>query len=114
VASGGPRDWFERVYTDDRLPILLPCLASTICIVGRIVRPRQSAWVPTMPRKRRRLTFRQTDVCRLLRAYKAAGVAQPTVRITKEGDLIAIPSPSDLPDTPEPNGADAADQEGPA
>jgi hypothetical protein len=67
-----------------------------------------------MPRKRRRLTFRQTDVCRLLRAYKAAGVAQPTVRITKEGDLIAIPSPSDLPDTPEPNGADAADQEGPA
>jgi hypothetical protein len=63
-----------------------------------------------MLRKRRPLTFRQTDVTRLLRAYKAAGVAQPTVRITKAGDLIAVPSPSDLPDVPEPNGADAADQ----
>ena len=40
--------------------------------------------------------------------------AQPTVRITKEGDLIAIPSPSDLPDIPEPNSADAADQKRPA
>ena len=50
----------------------------------------------------------------VLRAYKAACVAQPTVRIIKEGDLIAIPSPSDLPDIPEPNSADAADQKRPA
>jgi hypothetical protein len=39
----------------------------------------------------RRVPFRQTDVCRLLRAYKAAGVPQPTIKITKEGDLVAIP-----------------------
>ena len=47
---------------------------------------------PDMRRKRRPPIFRQTDVCRLLRAFHAAGIAQPTVRITKEGDLIAIPS----------------------
>jgi hypothetical protein len=40
---------------------------------------------------RRPCTFRKNDVVRLLRAYKAAGLPQPTVRITKEGDLIAIP-----------------------
>ena len=55
-----------------------------------------------MPRKRRPITFRQADVVRLLRSYEAAGVTQPTVRITKEGDLIAIPSngPKDNPDNP--------------
>jgi hypothetical protein len=47
---------------------------------------------PAMPRKRRPLTFKQTDVLRLLRSYQAAGVPQPTVKITREGDLIAIPA----------------------
>jgi hypothetical protein len=45
-----------------------------------------------MPRKRRSLIFRHTDLLRLLRTYQAAGVPQPTVKITREGDLIAIPS----------------------
>jgi hypothetical protein len=49
-------------------------------------------------------TFRQTDVCRLLRAYKAAGVPQPTIKITKEGDLIAIPGEAGAaPETADPN-----------
>jgi hypothetical protein len=43
------------------------------------------------PHKRRPLTFRQRDVTRLLRAYDVAGGERPTVRITKDGDLIAIP-----------------------
>jgi hypothetical protein len=47
--------------------------------------------VRKMARSPRDQIFKQTDLCRLLRAYKAAGVPQPTVRITKEGDLIAIP-----------------------
>jgi hypothetical protein len=54
-----------------------------------------------MARRVRDQTFRQTDVCRLLRAYKAAGVPQPTIKITKEGDLIAIPS--EAPETADPN-----------
>jgi hypothetical protein len=53
-----------------------------------------------MPRKRRSLTFKQTDLLRLLRTYQAEGAPQPTVKITKEGDLIAIPS-----DAPKDNGA---------
>jgi len=53
-----------------------------------------------MPRKRRPITFRQADVVRLLRSYEAAGATQPTVRITKEGDLIAMPS-----DAPKDNSA---------
>ena len=44
-----------------------------------------------MKRKRALLKFKHTDVVRLLGAYKAAGVPQPTVRITKDGDLIAVP-----------------------
>jgi hypothetical protein len=71
-----------------------------------------------MPRRRRSLTFKQTDLLRLLRTYQAAGAPQPTVKITNEGDLIAIPS-----DAPKDNGAaanswdevltDAADQKRP-
>ena len=65
-------------------------------------RARGSHVGANMPRKRRPITFRQADVVRLLRSYEAAGVTQPTVRITKEGDLIAIPSngPKDNPDNP--------------
>jgi hypothetical protein len=47
---------------------------------------------PDMPkRKRPPLLFKQTDLLRVLRTYQAAGIPQPTVKITKEGDLIAIP-----------------------
>jgi hypothetical protein len=53
-----------------------------------------------MPRKRRPLTFKQTDLLRLLRTYQAAGAPQPTVKITREGDLIAIPG-----EPPKENGA---------
>jgi hypothetical protein len=55
-----------------------------------------------MPRKRRPLTFKHVDLLRLLRAYQVAGVPQPTVKITREGDLIAIPAePPKDDDTPE-------------
>jgi hypothetical protein len=40
----------------------------------------------------RRNHFRQRDVTRLLRAFSAAGCAQPSVKITTRGDLIAVPS----------------------
>jgi hypothetical protein len=53
-----------------------------------------------MPRKRRALTFKQTDVLRLLRTYQVAGLPQPTIKITREGDLVAIPG-----DAPKNDGA---------
>lgn len=46
---------------------------------------------PEMSRRRRPLTFRQTDVSRLLRAYRAAGAAEPMLKITND-ELIAIPA----------------------
>ena len=45
-----------------------------------------------MPRSRRPLTFNLRDVSRLLRAYESAGAPQPTIRITKGGDIVAIPN----------------------
>jgi hypothetical protein len=48
-----------------------------------------------MLRKRTPLPWKQSDIERLLRAYEAAGYAQPTVRVTKGGDLIAIPTAKD-------------------
>jgi hypothetical protein len=42
-----------------------------------------------MPRKR--TLFRQRDVARLLRAYRAADCPQPSIKVTKDGELVAIP-----------------------
>jgi hypothetical protein len=44
---------------------------------------------------RPRSLFRQRDVTRLLRAYDVAGQPQPTLHITKDGDLIAVPAAND-------------------
>jgi hypothetical protein len=58
-----------------------------------------------MPRKRRPLTFKHVDLLRILRTYQTAGLPQPIVKITREGDLIAIPGESNgaaaQADTPE-------------
>jgi hypothetical protein len=55
---------------------------------------------PTVPvrkrraakRKHKRNHFRQRDVTRMLKAYKAADVPQPIIEISPDGKLIAIPN----------------------
>jgi hypothetical protein len=41
---------------------------------------------------RRPSHFKQRDVMRLLRAFEAEQMPQPIIKVTKEGDLIAIPA----------------------
>jgi len=48
---------------------------------------------PTPKRKlRKRNHFRQRDVTRVLKAYKAANVPQPIIEISPDGKLIAMPN----------------------
>ncbi len=51
--------------------------------------------------------FKQRDVARLLRAYATAGAAQPVVRITKVGDIVAsLALSDDVVESPEPSPLD--------
>ena len=79
------------VTDDPKTGIILPCLAFDQPRRAHRAPAAASTRVPNMPRKRRPLTFKQTDALRLLRTYQAAGLPQPIIKITREGDLIAIP-----------------------
>ncbi len=41
--------------------------------------------------------FKQRDAARLVRAFVMAGVGPPVVRVTKTGELIAIPAAATPP-----------------
>jgi hypothetical protein len=46
---------------------------------------------PDMPRKRRPLIFKHTDVVRALKAAHAAGIPNPRVEIDRNGTIAIIP-----------------------
>jgi len=68
------------------------------------VRKRTATLAPKhKPRKRNH--FRQRDVTRVLKAYKAANVPQPIIEISPDGKLVAMPN-----DTRHAGGRESADE----